>query len=187
MAASRRVNTRHIVVPAGTTMVNPSRCWSASSRSYSQSTIAANEVAPARTAQTATVSSATRGYRVPWGFRGSGIRPRASISPACSLSVTGGVGVPEPGVVTVSAEIRDDVIGGWSSSVVVQRQKLHDHLEGFTRFIRLHRGHSPHEIPVQRPAPGERNSPASLILRESDKGRRELTREVSSSDQSKCL
>ncbi|MEU4245739.1 hypothetical protein, partial [Actinoplanes sp. NPDC026619] len=33
--------------------------------------------------------------------------------------------------------------------------------EGFTRFIRLHRGHSPHKIPVQRPAPRERNSPAT--------------------------
>jgi hypothetical protein len=32
---------------------------------------------------------------------------------------------------------------------VVQREELHDHLECFTRFYRLHRGHSIHEIPVQ--------------------------------------
>jgi hypothetical protein len=41
----------------------------------------------------------------------------------------------------------------------VQRQELHDHLESFTRFHRLHRGQSPHEIPAQRAKDRERNSP----------------------------
>ncbi|WP_281179127.1 transposase [Actinoplanes rectilineatus] len=42
----------------------------------------------------------------------------------------------------------------------MQREELHDHLEGFTRFHCLHRGRSPHEIPVQRVKDRERNSPA---------------------------
>jgi hypothetical protein len=76
--------------------------------------------------------------------------------------VTGGEGVSEPGVVTVSAQISDDVIGGWSPWCHEVLEKLHDHLECFTRFIPLHRGHLPPEIPVQRTAPRERNSPATL-------------------------
>jgi hypothetical protein len=43
---------------------------------------------------------------------------------------------------------------------VVQREELHDHLEGFTRFIRLHKGHSYRIVPGQRLPPRERNGPA---------------------------
>ncbi|GIE78090.1 hypothetical protein Aph02nite_40400 [Actinoplanes philippinensis] len=54
-------NNRHLVVPAGTPLLEPSRVRARSSRSCSQSEITANEDAPAMTAQTATASTADSG------------------------------------------------------------------------------------------------------------------------------
>jgi hypothetical protein len=70
-----------------------------------------------------------------------------------------------PGVVTVSTEIRDEAIGGWSPRCCEVLEKLHDHLEGFTRFIRLHIGRSLDIIPVQSLRLEERNGPEPDLLR----------------------
>ena len=70
------------------------------------------------------------------------------------------------GAVTVSAQISDDVIGGWSPRCREVLEKLHDHFKGFTRFIRLHTGHSLHKTAGQRTAPRERNSPDPVLVQQ---------------------
>jgi hypothetical protein len=55
------VSSRQMVLAAGAVRMNPSRARAMSSRSWSQSAIAANDDAPAMTAHTATVNRPARG------------------------------------------------------------------------------------------------------------------------------
>jgi hypothetical protein len=60
-SASMRINSRHTVVAAGAWSTNPSLPHAERSRSRAQSAIAANVLAPASTAHTATASMLTSG------------------------------------------------------------------------------------------------------------------------------
>ena len=81
------------------------------------------------------------------------------MSPPCSPSVTGEGGVSGPGIVTVSAEIRDDAISGWSPRWWCSVKNSMITLRASPVFIDLHRGHSPRRTAAQGTRPRERNAP----------------------------